>query len=256
MQAWVRVPLFFLLAVVASCRATNPTMEADIESAADKPWFDLYGDTVACEVPQGGCTANTYDKDFVDLCVSKGFQAKTCGCTAGCSGKVVMKAKASLGAADAQNAADLCTKADHDMIDGAARAQGTAAKCFHDALCNGDPSACDGEQTNTAFQLRDLARGHCKDAAMGALCAGASKDTLACGNAEVAKLSSLYSKAFDAKEPVAFRRCVRQRLCNKMRTGGCSEAELKVVTAAETALQQGAGACSYWLALICSIDGK
>lgn len=252
MPTWARVLILQALVLLAGCRATNPTREAEMESVGDKTWFDQYGDPVECEVPAGGCVENTYDKTFVDLCVAKGFQAKSCGCTAGCSGKIPGKVKPVVKTPAELKAAEACGKDDRDAAAAAAQAQGPTGKCYVDAVCNGDPSECNADERKVTTHLRALARGGCKDAVLGALCAAGTKDTLGCADKDVDVLAALYSKAFDKSE-ASLRRCVRERFCNKSQHG-CADAELKVTAAAAPALEQKA--CSYWLASICSIDGK
>lgn len=251
---WTRL-LFVtaLFGVVFGCRATNPTTESAMESVEDKPWFDMYGEPISCDVPPGGCVENTYNKDFVDLCVAKGNQAKSCGCTAACSIAMKIKEKPVVKTAAELEAAQACSKDDRDAIAQAATATGATAICYNAHICNGDPADCTADEKTVTRRLRYAGANGCKAEVLAGLCAKKGhKNTFDCAEAKVETLSAVYAAAF-TKGDVTLRRCVRERLCNKS-GASCGAAELKVTTGATEAF--GDKGCDYWVALLCSIDGK
>ena len=239
---------------LSHCRATNPQQEAELASTEEeKPWFDMYGDQVSCEVPKGGCTSNTYDVTYVDLCVSKGFQAKTCGCTAACSGKVLTKPKVAAKVPGAKDSdPTVCPEAGRAAAQATTKLNGGTARCVRQFVCNGDPTDCSTEARATAINLRTLMRGTCHDEVLATVCNGSAKDTLTCGDKQIEALAAFYAKAFVNNDAPA-RRCVRESLCNQTKSG-CNDADAKAIPAAKAALdEQG---CHYWFSTLCSIDGK
>ncbi len=243
-----------LLTLTVQCRTANPERDAELASLEVRAWFDVYGESIECDVPEGGCKQNTYDVKYVDLCVSKGFQAKTCGCTAGCSGRVqsLKKPEAASAAAFDPNACDAAAQA--DLKAALAGKSSGQMKCLTAHVCSGDPSHCDAATRTVADALRETARGKCKKEVFGALCDGSVKDTLACGEKSIDALAFVYDKAFFGGDQ-KLRRCVRERFCNKNGSAAaCDGEDAKVVQSASSALSDPG--CDYWLATLCSIDGK
>lgn len=243
-----------LLTLTAQCRTSNPERDSEMASLEVRAWFDVYGDNIECDVPEGGCKQNTYDTKYVDLCVAKGFQAKTCGCTAGCSGKVQSLPKPEVAAAAAFDP-NACDAAGQAGVKAAVAGKSSGQlKCLSSHVCNGDPSHCDGDTRTAADALRETARGKCKKEVLGALCDGSSKDTLACGEKSIDALAVVYDKAFFGGDQKV-RRCVREKFCNKNGSAtACDGVDAKLVQSAASAL--GEPGCDYWLATLCSIDGK
>ena len=90
--------LLSVLAVVvfvSRCRTVNNHEdESDTMGAPEREWYGKDGRGAPCDGPAKACEKFEDNKDFVDLCIAKGFQAKTCGCEIKCSGKVTEVAKA------------------------------------------------------------------------------------------------------------------------------------------------------------------
>jgi hypothetical protein len=254
----LRVARLVILASVPflmHCRANNPVRDEEIAAAHDRVWYDMYGDRADCQgQAPATCPIGSYDPAFVDACVAKGHQAKSCGCIAACSGQFAFKAKGSATTAVASGEAAVahCPETDLTFIrETWEKRTSESSRCFAALVCNGDSRDCVGEPKAQAVRLRGLARGDCRAQVVGQFCPSALKETFACDEASVDFLSELYDEAF---QPIntALRRCLREHLCNKTNAACTPDQTARV----ERAVQLTGGVCGYWLASFCSIDGK
>lgn len=248
--------LLALLPFIVQCRATNPAQEAELQASEDRTWFDAYGDTQECGAnPPKDCPVGSYDPKYVDACVAKGFQAKSCGCIAVCSGKLVTKVKeAKVAVAVAEPGKPTCAEADRKAIDGiAVRKTSEVSHCIAAHLCQGDARPCTSSAKTISSNLRQLARGACKDYVIAKFCdADAFKDTLQCPGGAVDVLSRTYEDAYN-KGDVKLRGCVREKMCD-IHAGACAGSADSTAQAAAAAVKTPG--CGYWLPAFCSLDLK
>ncbi|MHA0112062.1 hypothetical protein ACXYUI_34170, partial [Klebsiella pneumoniae] len=66
--------------LLSSCRSADKPGANANDLAATRRWYDQAGTEQACDNPPATCSIYKDQKTFVDVCVAKGFQAKTCGC--------------------------------------------------------------------------------------------------------------------------------------------------------------------------------
>src|SRR2546423_1693539 len=81
------------LLALPHCRSTSNsnTMSEQMDPPPSRAWYDSAGNPGSCDAPsKTGCGAYKDEKTFADMCVAKGFMAKSCGCVIRCSGKVAM----------------------------------------------------------------------------------------------------------------------------------------------------------------------
>jgi hypothetical protein len=255
MRSWARLALIPLVALLSSCRASNPVTDSEIAAAEGRPWYDAYGEKAECIVPHEGCPIGSYDVAFADACVAKGYQAKSCGCIAVCSERVVVQAKPTP-TPEPRGGQEIARPCNADELAFLATVDTGATtdvkRCLKRLTCEGDSRDCYGEARLNALRLRKLARGACRDQIEVKFCEKGLLDTLSCSDADLDYLSELYTKAFTPSE-LKLRRCLRDFLCNGGRSDSCSSEDAQAARNAKAATTRQ---CDYWLASFCSLDGK
>lgn len=249
-----------LSGLVPGCRAANPQdPDSDLDSAPEeRVWFGSDGFTGSCAAPAASCIAFKDDKDFVDLCVAKGFQAKTCGCAVLCSGKVDYLADVETAATGAREVPvtkeGTCASDKVAFIEGAAqkrRPGGSTDRCIESHVCNGVVGSCNGADLDLSTQLRQVGRSGCEDQVVGTHCRDGFVDSLQCPESDIALLSTIWVE-FRSKE-TTLKRCLRKVVCSDDREG-CSAEHLRQAQQLKTAVDSDG--CEYWLRQFCSLGGS
>lgn len=240
--------------VLGSCRAANPQdMDSDLDQAVDKPWYSATGQGGACDAPASACSGFKDDKAFIDLCVSKGHQARTCGCELRCSGKIDCQAppeESALARVDVPGSR--CTTAMAQEAAGLLAARvpgGSLDRCLSAHLCGGMTGSCEGDALRASTRLRALSLAGCEEQIVGTVCRDGFVDSLQCPEAHIASLSRTWSE-FRSRD-VAVKRCMQKLLCSGD-AAGCGE-HLSQARALKAAVDQDG--CEYWLRSFCSLGG-
>lgn len=254
----------FVLAAVAclaawGCRASNPQEpESALNDTAVRLLFAADGSAAPCDAPAKSCPNFQDDKDFVDVCVDKGFQARSCGCVMRCTGKVdfVSKAPADLAATSKPEPTPgaTCSPGKSKEVDAilASRHPGGALdRCLDTHLCNGMLGGCDDDVLKTSKRLRELGRTGCEDEVVGNGCKDGFVDSLSCPESDIALLSKTWSD-FRNKD-VPLKRCLRKVVCSGDR-GDCSAENYKQALAVKAGVDRDG--CEYWLRQFCSLGGS
>lgn len=249
----------FMLAALSSCRASNPQEpDSDLNATTEeRVWYGSDGFVGACAAPATSCTSFRDDKDFVDLCVTKGFQAKTCGCAVLCSGKVdyVVASEPAAKAAEAAVASGSSCPSDKvafiEETHQRRRPGGSTDRCVDSHVCNGVLGSCTGADLDLSTQLRQAGRAGCEDQVVGTHCRDGYVDSMQCGEADIALLSTTWTE-FRSKE-TALKRCMRKVVCSDDR-GGCSPEHLRQAQQIKAAVDRDG--CEYWLRQFCSLGGS
>jgi len=245
--------LMTLFALASGCRSMDANREeSELAAVPDRPWFDAYGDAVTCDAPpKAGCPVGSFDPKYIDACVEKGFQGRSCGCVAACSGKVVTKEKAPPQPPPGTPAKDVCNETDRKAYEEIyAGRNSDSSKCIDAHVCKGDVGPCTERSKPVSLKLRQLARGACGNEIFGKFCGGASvKGALECSDANIEQISEVYQEAFSGSDP-KLRRCLRERLCSIV-TGDCKDAI--AAKADKTAASIRSPGCDYWVASFCSL---
>ncbi len=245
-----------------ACRTAHPEEESGALEAESKPWYAKDGTAGTCDSPAKACQSFDDDKSFVDLCVAKGFSAKTCGCMIRCSGKVTQVAEAPAPSATAAAAAAASTGADPKAcpedskiyIREAAEARhpgGSMDRCMDSHVCNGNIGWCSSEERQTTVKLRTLAHGACEQDVLNGICKEGYLDSLSCPEVHVAKLSRIWAEFYNKESGV--KRCLRNFICSDDK-GSCSDGDLAQAKDIKASIDHDG--CEYWLRVYCSIGAK
>lgn len=254
--------LLFVVVLASRCRTVNNhDDDSEMMGAPEKEWYGKDGVGAPCDGPAKACEKFDDDKNFVDVCVAKGFQAKTCGCSMRCSGRVTeVTAKApAQDPAAAQLAADAAAKACPD--DSKAFIQDTVAgrrpgssldRCIESHVCNGNLGWCTSDEKATTTKLRSLAGGKCEQEVYQGACKDGYVDSSQCAESNINKLSAIWAEFFN-KESGA-KRCIRNFICSDDKGASCVAQDLAQAKDIKKAID--ADGCEYWLRVYCSIGAK
>ena len=255
MVHWLLSMMLGVIAVVG-CRASNPhNTEEDLEAADQRMWYGADGSSELCEAPAALCTNFQDSKDFIDLCVAKGFQARTCGCALRCSGKVdyvgiALTPNPPLEETPINSCPPALTKEAEDMLK-ANVPGGPVGRCLETHLCNGVLGNCADEELKTSKRLRELAGSGCESLVAGLVCRDGFIDSLRCPESNIALLSNTWAE-FRSKDVVA-KRCIHNFVCSGD-PGSCNAAYLPQAQAIKKAVNHDG--CDYWLLKFCSLGGS
>lgn len=253
--------LLFLLVFATQCRTTqNREDDSELAGAPEKEWYGKDGVGQTCDGPAKACEKFDNDKDYVDLCVAKGFSAKTCGCAILCSGKVSeVKTAAVVDPAAAASAAEAAKNACPDdakafIADTANNRRPGASldRCIESHVCQGNLGWCTSDEKATTTKLRALARGNCEQDVYNGVCRDGYVDSSQCAEANINKLSSIWAEFFN-KESGA-KRCIRNFICSDDKGASCVAQDLAQAKDIKKAID--ADGCEYWLRVFCSIGAK
>lgn len=250
-----------VVVLVSRCRTVNTYEDdSDMMGAPEKEWYGKDGVGAPCDGPAKACEKFDDNKDFVDLCIAKGFQAKTCGCEIKCSGKITEVAKApALDPAAAQLAAQQAANACPDdaksyIADTAAsrRPGSSLDRCIESHVCQGNLGWCTADEKATTNKLRTLARGKCSEEVYNGVCKDGFVDSSQCSEGNITKLSSVWAEFFNKESGV--KRCIRNFICSDDKGASCVAQDLAQAKDIKKAID--ADGCEYWLRVFCSIGAK
>jgi hypothetical protein len=245
-----------LLALAAvGCRTSRPEDAAEALEAENRPWYDASGQGAPCAAAPATCPTYKDEKGFVDACVDKGFQAKSCGCGIRCSGKIAFK-ESGLGLAGHGHTTVPeagCTAHDRDLIQRLAPhrpPQNARDRCLDAFVCRGEDRGCsDGDGTD-ARRLRAMAAKDCRDDVVAGICGEGAVDSFACPDEVVRRASVEWARVDEGQMAIEERRCLRNVLCSDRATG-CSDAGQAAARALQHEIERSG--CDYWTRRFCAL---
>jgi hypothetical protein len=256
-HARLSVVLLALGASFGACRTVNENASDSESLNESRVWYDEAGNGGSCDAPAKACPPYHDQKTFADICVAKGFQAKTCGCTLRCSGKVDVPNAGGSSLADQKKStapADPCSADAHAYIAKVAetREPGTSLdRCIENYVCNGNFGWCADSDAETTAHLRALGKQGCESDVIQTLCKDGSLDSFNCPDADIKKLSKVWADLYS--RDLTVKRCIRNYLCSGEKLL-CKGDDLKLAQSVKESVAQSG--CNYWLRMLCSIGAK
>jgi hypothetical protein len=248
--------MLLVLALAASaCRTARPEDAAEQLEAQNRLWYDSAGQGARCEPTPASCPGFKDEKAFIDACVDKGFQAKSCGCALRCSGKIDFKAPPELAlAAPGATAPEVgCTAHDRELIDRLAPhrpARNARDRCLDAYVCHGVAESCSDGDAADARRLRAMAAKACEREVVAGVCVDEAVDSFACADDVVKRASAEWTRVDEGRLDATDRRCLRNVLCND-NAGGCSDAAQASARTLKREVERPG--CEYWIRKFCAL---
>ena len=240
----------FLLPSLSHCRSADKPGVSDLE--VDRSWYDQAGTVQSCDGAPAACTVYKDQKNFVDVCVAKGFQAKTCGCLVVCSGKIPGFGLIDDAAVAKKSVADTCPAADQTAINAVVKARVAGSsldRCLNSHVCNGNLGLCSGGDQAASTHMRALGRQGCSSMVLGSICPEGYQDTLTCPEPLIRSLSQTWAE-FENKDGGVLKRCIRSVICSDTKTSCDDTAYHRASTLKQAVNSDG---CEYWLRAFCAM---
>jgi len=242
--------------VLIGCRSTGESRSDVADLNTEKPWYDQAGTVQSCDNLPSSCPLYPDPKGFIDTCVSRGFQAKSCGCLILCSAKLsgfglVDNVKSVAGQA---TAGESCKAADEGTLAKIVKMRqpgGSLDRCLNSHVCNGNLGWCAADDRAASTKIRDLAKHGCAHSVWNTVCPNGYQDTLNCSEAAISSLSQVWSEM--RHQDSTMKRCIRSLVCGEVKSD-CSPNNAKRALEIKRVLNQSG--CEYWLGSFCAIGSQ
>ncbi len=253
----LQLKLYILMVMLGLCQCRTAEVRDSDARLTEREWYGQNGEVGLCEPPETNCPDRQDESQFVDQCVKAGHQAKSCGCSVRCSGKVALgvgqtAVHALHAAGSAEVSSQQATACKSEVITRAVarRKPGSSLdRCLEAMACQGQKGLCDGDDLTVATSLRNEARRGCRSEVYHEICPQGYGETLGCSDEKVVAISAAWSDVTEAR----IKQCYRSVVCD-VQSGPCSDEILE--KARNFDLLVKSPGCQYWLGVICQFGAN